>query len=82
MENDIKEVIKEHLDKMEIKDKEKSKELEKQIKDIILDENLKVMKKEEIIKKLDRLKESNNEINYSKDLSLEELENILEKYNN
>lgn len=82
MENDIKEVIKEHLDKIEIKDKEKSKELEKQIKDIILDENLKVMKKEEIIKKLDKLKESNNEINYSKDLSLEELENILEKYNN
>lgn len=82
MENDIKEVIKEHLDKIEIKDKEKSKELEKQIKDIILDENLKVMKKEEIIKKLDKIKESNNEINYSKDLSLEELENILEKYNN
>lgn len=82
MENDIKEVIKEHLDKIEIKDKEKSKELEKQIKDIILDENLKVMKKEEIIKKLDKLKESNDEINYSKDLSLEELENILEKYNN
>ncbi len=82
MQNDLKEIIQEHLDKIEIKDKEKSKKIESQINDIILEENLKVMKKEEIIKKLQKLKETNKEINYSEEMALEELESILEKYNN
>ncbi len=82
MQNDLKEIIQEHLDKIEIKDKEKSKKIESQINDIILEENLKVMKKEEITKKLQKLKETNKEINYSEEMALEELESILEKYNN
>lgn len=82
MQNDLKEIIQEHLDKIEIKDKEKSKKIESQINDIILEENLKVMKKEKIIKKLQKLKETNKEINYSEEMALEELESILEKYNN
>ena len=40
------------------------------------------MKKEELIKKLDSLIKSNNEINYNEEMTSEELENLLKKYDN
>ena len=58
------------------------KGIERKINDLIFEQNLKVMKKEELIKKLDNLIKSNNEINYNEEMTSEELENLLKKYDN
>lgn len=78
----MKDAIENQLDKTETNDETKSIETERKINDLIFEQNLKVMKKEELIKKLDSLIKSNNEINYNEEMTSEELENILKKYDN
>ena len=82
MKDEIKDTIENQLDKTETNDETKSIETERKINDIIFEQNLKVMKKEELIKKLDNLIKSNNEINYNEEMTSEELENLLKKYDN
>lgn len=82
MKDEIKVAIENQLDKTETNDETKSIETERKINDLIFEQNLKVMKKEELIKKLDSLIKSNNEINYNEEMTSEELENILKKYDN
>lgn len=82
MKDEIKDTIENQLDKTETNDETKSIETERKINDLIFEQNLKVMKKEELIKKLDSLIKSNNEINYNEEMTSEELENILKKYDN
>lgn len=82
MKDEIKDAIENQLDKTETNDETKSIETERKINDLIFEQNLKVMKKEELIKKLDSLIKSNNEINYNEEMTSEELENILKKYDN
>ena len=81
MEND-KNLENIDLDSKDSKDETKSIEIERKINDLIFEQNLKVMKKEELIKKLDSLIKSNNEINYNEEMTSEELENLLKKYDN
>lgn len=80
MKDEIKDTIENQLDKTETNDETKSIETERKINDLIFEQNLKVMKKEELIKKLDNLIKSNNEINYNEEMTSEELENLLKKY--
>ena len=75
MKDEIKDTIENQLDKTETNDETKSIETERKINDLIFEQNLKVMKKEELIKKLDNLIKSNNEINYNEEMTSEELEN-------
>ena len=82
MKDEIKDTIENQLNKTEINDETKSIETERKINDLIFEQNLKVMKKEELIKKLDNLIKSNNEINYNEEMTSEELENLLKKYDN
>lgn len=82
MKDEIKDTIENQLDKTETNDETKSIETERKINDLIFEQNLKVMKKEELIKKLDSLIKSNNEINYNEEMTSEELENLLKKYDN
>ncbi len=82
MKDEIKDTIENQLDKTETNDETKSIETERKINDLIFEQNLKVMKKEELIKKLDNLIKSNNEINYNEEMTSEELENLLKKYDN
>ena len=82
MKDEIKDAIENQLDKIETNDETKSIETERKINDLIFEQNLKVMKKEELIKKLDSLIKSNNEINYNEERTSEELENLLKKYDN
>lgn len=82
MKDEIKDAIENQLDKTETNDETKSIETERKISDLIFEQNLKVMKKEELIKKLDNLIKSNNEINYNEEMTSEELENLLKKYDN
>lgn len=82
MKDEIKDTIENQLNKTETNDETKSIETERKINDLIFEQNLKVMKKEELIKKLDSLIKSNNEINYNEEMTSEELENLLKKYNN
>lgn len=82
MKDEIKDAIENQLDKTETNDETKSIETERKINDLIFEQNLKVMKKEELIKKLDSLIKSNNEINYNEEMTSEELENLLKKYDN
>lgn len=82
MKDEIKDAIENQLDKTETNDETKSIETERKINDLIFEQNLKVMKKEELIKKLDNLIKSNNEINYNEEMTSEELENLLKKYDN
>lgn len=82
MKDEIKDAIENQLNKTETNDETKSIETERKINDLIFEQNLKVMKKEELIKKLDSLIKSNNEINYNEEMTSEELENILKKYDN
>ena len=82
MKDEIKDTIENQLNKTEINDETKSIETERKINDLIFEQNLKVMKKEELIKKLDSLIKSNNEINYNEEMTSEELENLLKKYDN
>lgn len=82
MKDEIKDTIENQLDKIETNDETKSIETERKINDLIFEQNLKVMKKEELIKKLDNLIKSNNEINYNEEMTSEELENLLKKYDN
>ncbi len=82
MKDEIKDAIEKQLEKTETNDETKSIETERKINDLIFEQNLKVMKKEELIKKLDSLIKSNNEINYNEEMTSEELENILKKYDN
>ena len=82
MKDEIKDAIENQLDKTETNDETKSIETERKINDLIFEQNLKVMKKEELIKKLDSLIKSNNEINYKEEMTSEELENLLKKYDN
>ncbi len=82
MKDEIKDAIENQLDKIETNDETKSIETERKINDLIFEQNLKVMKKEELIKKLDSLIKSNNEINYNEEMTSEELENLLKKYDN
>lgn len=82
MKDEIKDTIENQLNKTETNDETKSIETERKINDLIFEQNLKVMKKEELIKKLDSLIKSNNEINYNEEMTSEELENILKKYDN
>lgn len=82
MKDEIKDAIENQLDKTETNDETKSIETERKINDLIFEQNLKVMKKEELIKKLESLIKSNNEINYNEEMTSEELENLLKKYAN
>lgn len=82
MKDEIKDTIENQLDKTETNDETKSIETERKINDLIFEQNLKVMKKEELIKNLDNLIKSNNEINYNEEMTSEELENLLKKYDN
>lgn len=82
MKDETKDAIENQLDKTETNDETKSIETERKINDLIFEQNLKVMKKEELIKKLDSLIKSNNEINYNEEMTSEELENLLKKYDN
>lgn len=82
MKDEIKDTIENQLNKTETNDETKSIETERKINDLIFEQNLKVMKKEELIKKLDSLIKSNNEINYNEEMTSEELENLLKKYDN
>lgn len=82
MKDEIKDAIENQLDKTKTNDETKSIETERKINDLIFEQNLKVMKKEELIKKLDSLIKSNNEINYNEEMTSEELENLLKKYDN
>ncbi len=82
MKDEIKDTIENQLNKIETNDETKSIETERKINDLIFEQNLKVMKKEELIKKLDNLIKSNNEINYNEEMTSEELENLLKKYDN
>lgn len=82
MKDEIKDAIENQLEKTETNDETKSIETERKINDLIFEQNLKVMKKEELIKKLDNLIKSNNEINYNEEMTSEELENLLKKYDN
>ncbi len=82
MKDEIKDTIENQLNKTETNDETKSIETERKINDLIFEQNLKVMKKEELIKKLDNLIKSNNEINYNEEMTSEELENLLKKYDN
>lgn len=82
MKDEIKDTIENQLNKTETNDETKSIEIERKINDLIFEQNLKVMKKEELIKKLDSLIKSNNEINYNEEMTSEELENLLKKYDN
>ena len=82
MKDEIKDAIENQLDKIETNDETKSIETDRKINDLIFEQNLKVMKKEELIKKLDSLIKSNNEINYNEEMTSEELENLLKKYDN
>lgn len=82
MKDEIKDTIENQLDKTETNDETKSIETERKINDLIFEQNLKVMKKEELIKKIDNLIKSNNEINYNEEMTSEELENLLKKYDN
>lgn len=82
MKDEIKDAIENQLNKTETNDETKSIETERKINDLIFEQNLKVMKKEELIKKLDSLIKSNNEINYNEEMTSEELENLLKKYDN
>lgn len=82
MKDEIKDTIENQLNKTEINDETKSIETERKINDLIFEQNLKVMKKEELIKKLDNLIKTNNEINYNEEMTSEELENLLKKYDN
>lgn len=82
MKDEIKDTIENQLDKTETNDETKSIETERKINDLIFEQNLKVMKKEKLIKKLDNLIKSNNEINYNEEMTSEELENLLKKYDN
>ena len=82
MKDEIKDTIENQLNKIETNDETKSIETERKINDLIFEQNLKVMKKEELIKKLDSLIKSNNEINYNEEMTSEELENLLKKYDN
>lgn len=82
MKDEIKDAIENQLDKTETNNETKSIETERKINDLIFEQNLKVMKKEELIKKLDSLIKSNNEINYNEEMTSEELENLLKKYDN
>lgn len=81
MKDELKDIIQDQLDKTETTEETKSIETERKINDLIFEQNLKVMKKEELIKKLDKLIESNKEINYNEEMTSEELESLLEKYN-
>lgn len=82
MKDEIKDTIENQLNKTKTNDETKSIETERKINDLIFEQNLKVMKKEELIKKLDNLIKSNNEINYNEEMTSEELENLLKKYDN
>lgn len=82
MKDEIKDTIENQLNKTETNNETKSIETERKINDLIFEQNLKVMKKEELIKKLDSLIKSNNEINYNEEMTSEELENLLKKYDN
>lgn len=82
MKDEIKDTIENQLNKTETNDETKSIETERKINDLIFEQNLKVMKKEELIKKLDNLIKTNNEINYNEEMTSEELENLLKKYDN
>ena len=81
MKDEIKDTIENQLNKTETNDETKSIETERKINDLIFEQNLKVMKKEELIKKLDSLIKSNNEINYNEEMT-SEIKQRIEQINN